>query len=147
MTRHDAGLVAVTRVRGARERDSRLGLRQAVAEQRAAEERVAVLRDRLAGMAAPDDGSVASYVVHHELTRSVTEAISAARDEVRAAAALAASAHAHWQRDKSRLSAVEMLLERRAAGRREEQRRREARDLDEVVGQQWLRARNRVGGA
>lgn len=147
MTRHDAGLVAVARVRGARERDSRLGLRQAVAEQRTAEQRLADLRDRLTGMAAPDDGSVASYVVHHELARSLTEAISAARDDVRAAAALAASAHAHWQRDKSRLSAVEMLLERRAAERREEQRRREARDLDEVVGQQWLRARNQVGAA
>jgi flagellar biosynthesis chaperone FliJ len=40
-----------------------------------------------------------------------------------------------------------MLLERRADERREEQRRREARDLDEVVGQQWLRARTQVGAA
>jgi flagellar export protein FliJ len=143
--RHDAGLAAVARVRGARERDSRIGLQQAAAEHRAKQERVLDLRAQLEELATPDHASVAAFVLHHELSRALSEVIEEAVVEADAAAGIAASARAHWQHDKTRLSAVEMLLERRADERRAERRRLETRDLDEVVTQQWLRAR--TGGA
>jgi flagellar export protein FliJ len=64
---------------------------------------------------------------------------------VAAARTVSASAREHWQRDKTRLSAVELLLERRAEERRAERARREARELDDVVAQRWLRRRTTGG--
>lgn len=146
-SRHDAGLGAVARVRGAREQDSRIGLQQAMADLRDREARVADLRRQLALVQEPDVSTVADFVLHHERVRAFVQSVEAAAEDARAAAAVAASARAHWQVDKTRLSAVEMLLERRAEERRTEDRRREDRDLDEVVTQQWLRARAAGGAA
>jgi len=143
---YDAGLGAVARVRGAREQDSRIGLQQAMAELRAREARVADLRRQLAVVEEPAVSGVADFVLHHERVRAFVQSVEAAAEDARAAAGVAGSARAHWQVDKTRLSAVEMLLERRAEERAAETRRREDRDLDEVVTQQWLRARA-AGGA
>jgi hypothetical protein len=136
-TREDAGMLAVARVRGAREQDSRIGLQQAAAEQRQREADVARLRADLERMAG-------DFVLRHTFVRAAAESVLAAETEAGTAARLTALARSHWQADKTRLSAVQMLLERRAEERRVERDRREARDLDEVVSQQWLRQRSRL---
>jgi flagellar export protein FliJ len=143
-TREDAGMLAVARVRGAREQDSRIGLQQAAAEQRQREADVARLRADLERMAGVEDGPVADFVLRHTFVRAAAESVLAAETEAGTAARLTALARSHWQADKTRLSAVQMLLERRAEERRVERDRREARDLDEVVSQQWLRQRSRL---
>lgn len=138
----DAGMLAVARVRGARERDSRIGLQQAAAEQRQREARVTELRAQLDSVSGVEDGTVAEFLTRHALVRTAAESVRSAEGEAGSAARLTALARSHWQADKTRLSAVEMLLERRAVARRAEQGRRDARDLDEIVSQQWLRQRS-----
>ena len=54
-------------------------------------------------------------------------------------ATITESAREHWQRDKTRLSAVELLLERRARRAARRAARREARELDDIAGQRWQR--------
>lgn len=142
---HDAGLNAVARVRGAREQDSRIGLQQAMAELREREVKVAALRQQLADIEHPAELAASDFVIHRERVRAFVQEVDQAQEDAQSATAVAAAARAHWAVDKARLSAVEMLLERRAVERRDEQRRQEDRDLDEVVTQQWLR--NRPGGA
>jgi flagellar biosynthesis chaperone FliJ len=52
-----------------------------------------------------------------------------------------------WVTDRSRLAAVESLVERRAAAVRAERQRREVRELDEVAELMWRRrAAAPVGG-
>ena len=72
--------------------------------------------------------------------RALTEQIAAATARAaRRARTITESAREHWQRDKTRLSAVELLLERRAEERRAELRRREVRELDDIAAQRWQR--------
>jgi flagellar biosynthesis chaperone FliJ len=49
-------------------------------------------------------------------------------------------ARREWEERKVALAAVEHLLERRAARRRAEVARHEARELDDIASQRWLRA-------
>jgi flagellar export protein FliJ len=59
-----------------------------------------------------------------------------------------AAARDRWVSDRSRLAAVESLVERRAAAARAERQRRENRELDEVAEQMWRRRTlAAVGGA
>lgn len=137
----DAGMRAVARVRAVRERDSRLGLQQSLAEQhRLADERSAceaVLRDRtpFAG------GSIADFVARRRSIEYAASALAAAGVRLVQAQGVTASAQRHWQQDKIRLSSVEMLLARRAAERRAERERREAAALDEIATELWRRSR------
>lgn len=63
--------------------------------------------------------------------------------ETRAAAATAQvvsdEARSRWGADKARLTAVEHLLERRAARRRTEAERAAAREADDLAAQRWMR--------
>lgn len=137
----DAGLAAVARVRGVRETDSRLGLRTAWDEYRAAQQRVDDLRQQLEDTSSFTAGSAADFLSLRQSLQVLGEVLIAAEDERDASQLISRTAFARWQHDKSRLAAVEMLLERRTAARRAEAARAEARELDDIASQRWLRAR------
>ncbi len=139
--RHDSGLRAVARVRGVRETDSRIGLRQALTEYRAAQDRVDELRRRMAAADTFGSGSAAEFLALRDSLRLLGEVLVAAEQECAGTRSISEAALARWRSDKARLDAIEVLLERRAAARRTEAARREARELDELAVQRWLRAR------
>ena len=142
MKRVDAGLLAVARVRDVRERDSRTGLHQAMGELRAHEERAATLRSQLAELAGPQQTTTNDFLQTRALAGLGSQLVVEARNDVASAQVFAGAARAHWSADAARLSAVELLLERRAAARAAEEQRQEAQRLDEAATQGWLRARN-----
>jgi flagellar FliJ protein len=137
----DRGMHAVARVRGVRERDSRVGLQQALAEEAARVRRLEELDRQVAEAPAFDAGSAASFVAQRQSLASLGDALVAARVDLDATRRITDSARAHWQRDKSRLSAVETLLEARARDRRAEAVRADTARLDEAATQLWLRGR------
>lgn len=137
----DRGMQAVARVRGVRERDSRVGLQQALAEESARARRLDELDRQLAAGPAFGAGSAASFVAQRHSLASLGDAVVAARVDLDASRRITESARAHWQRDKSRLSAVETLLEARAQERRAEAVRADTARLDEAATQLWLRGR------
>lgn len=139
--KHDPGLHAVARVRGVRETDSRLGLQQALAEQRQRELSLASLEDRLRNAPAFEIGTATAFIAQRQALATLGQWVTTAGEEVASARTITGEARVRWQQDKTRLSAVEMLLERRAAERRAERDRAEARDLDEVAAQLWQRTR------
>lgn len=140
----DNGLQAVARVRSVRERDSRIGLRQALV---ATEEREAGARRAQARV---DDAPVfvhgSAQDFHVRRTTLVALAAEARRSQELAAASRANTEEARrrWQHDRGRLRAVELLLERRAEARRAEAMRRESLELDDVAGRMWLRRRQQA---
>jgi flagellar FliJ protein len=140
----DAGMLAVARVRSVRERDSRIGLQQAIDEQRRQERYLAHLGDRLDQALKFDGGSVATFLSVRAGYQALTHEIGTATAGLQSARHITESARDHWRRDKTRLAAVELLLERRAAERRAERRRLEGRDLDDLAAQRWRRTN---GGA
>lgn len=135
----DRGLAAVARVREVREHDSRLGLVEALRELRAHEARVADLEDSVRQHSSFVSGDAATFVALRESLTALRESLVAEHARLSVARTVAMDADARWQADRSRLGAVEGLLERRAAERRIERRRAEDRDLDEVASQGWLR--------
>ncbi len=141
MSAHDTGLKAVARVRGVREADSRIGLRLALTEYRAAQNRVDELRHQMAAADTFGAGSAAEFLALRESLRLLGEVLVAAEQDCAGTRTISEAALAQWRSDKARLSAIELLLERRAAERRTEQARREARELDELAAQRWVRAR------
>jgi flagellar FliJ protein len=146
----DRGMHAVARVREVREHDSRVGLQQALAEETARERRVVELHRHVEHAPAFEAGSAASFLALRQSLASLGQAVTEARGELESSRRITESARAYWQRDKSRLSAVEALLESRAETRRAEAARAETARLDEAAGQLWLRARNddhRTGSA
>jgi flagellar FliJ protein len=143
-TVHDPGLRAVARVREVRERDSRLGLRHAADEHHArqlrADELDGIVRLHAAAAGAEGQG-LPDWAAQRRALMALASAARHAHGEVEAAARLKAAAHEHWQRDRAQLGAVQHLLELRAAERRAEVARAEARELDDIGGQAWLRRR------
>jgi flagellar protein FliJ len=142
-TQHDRGLRAVARVREVRERDSLVGLRAATEEHLECVATVTELDALLARHTdLPSETDAGSWVATRAVTMHVAAATSQARHAADAADVVRLAAAEHWQRDRSRLRAVETLLERRAEARRAERDRRLARELDDLAGQRWLRARS-----
>lgn len=141
---HDRGLHAVARVREVRERDSRLGLVHADREHRealaAASELEGLVADHAAPLAAADGVPAGEWAARRAVLGSVAAAARRSRRDAEAAATVRTAAEEHWRSDRSRLRAVELLLERRADERRAEAARAEARLLDDLGGQRWLRA-------
>ncbi|WGL51956.1 flagellar FliJ family protein [Nocardioides sp. BP30] len=139
----DRGLRAVARVRGVREHDSRLGLQLALAEQQALEERVSTLHDRLAAL--PGDGArtPAELLVLRSGASALGAHLRDARDEATSHHAVVEGARDRWHADKAQLSAVENLLERRAARRRAERAKAEAKELDDLASVRWAREARR----
>ena len=143
-TSHDAGLRAVARVRAVREQDSRLGLQQAVREQREHEHAVTELRGRIehsGTFAAGSTGATGSYLALRASLAAAGAALRAAEAQAASSRTISEAAYGRWQQDKARLSAVELLLERRGEARRADAARREARELDELAVQRWRRGR------
>lgn len=135
----DRGLQAVSRVRAVRERDSRLGLQQAIAEQRRHEEALVDLERSVREHGTQVVTDVAQFVALRASLTALTDAASRRRGEVDRAVVVRSSADAHWQSHKTRLSAVDNLLESRDDERRAVDAHDEARELDEVAGRLWLR--------
>jgi flagellar export protein FliJ len=144
-TSQDAGLRAVARVRAVREQDSRFGLQQAVREQRQHEHEAIELRGRLEHSGAFAAGATGSYLALRASLAAVGAALRAAEAQAASSRTISEAAYGRWQQDKARLSAVELLLDRRAAERRADTLRREARELDELSVQRWRR-RGAEGG-
>ncbi|SEB89471.1 flagellar export protein FliJ [Nocardioides exalbidus] len=137
----DAGMRAVARVRGVREHDSRLGLASAAADELEAARRLDAAGVRLAAMAHPAVTDPAGFAAARLASADAVAAIAASRASLASFTTFAAVAREHWQRDRARLDAVELLLERRVEQRREERLRRERVEIDDLVAARWLRAR------
>lgn len=142
--RADRGLHAVARVREVRERDSRIGLLHTLATVRAREEELAGLQKALAEAAAPDTGDLDEFVVSRRLLNGMAVAVREAEHRLDAGRTVAAQAHARWRDDKSRIRAIEQLLERRAGRRAEEAARAEVREVDDIVGRLQARRTREV---
>lgn len=136
----DAGLRAVARVRNVRETDSRIGLRTAWQETRSAQRRVDELRGQLEQANDFSTGSAASFLALRHSLQVLGDVLIAAESDRDSSQLISDTAYARWQLDRTRLAAVENLLERRAASRRAEATRQEARELDDIAAQRWLRA-------
>ncbi|GGD21369.1 flagellar FliJ family protein [Nocardioides daphniae] len=136
----DRGMRAVERVRAVRERDSRIGLQQALTEREQRRARVAALTEQLASSPAWEEGDATSFRARRDAVLAIGAAAGVATDQLGAAQRIADSAQAHWSTDKARLSAVESLLANRAEARRVERAHREAVELDDIAAQLWSRA-------
>lgn len=137
----DAGMRAVARVRGVREQDSRLGLTRAAADEREARRRCEAVGARLATATDPTEIDPAGFATARLVAAGLVAELTASETALSSATTLTISAREHWQRDKTRLSAVELLLERRAEERRTERARRERVEVDDLVAVRWLRNR------
>ena len=140
-TVHDAGLKAVARVRGVRERDSRHGLTTAINEHAVVESGVRELQRQLDTQASFVAGPAVTYLADRTHALAVGEALIVRREDLRVSASVMEAATHHWRSDRARLEAVSMLLERRAEQRRAERARAEAAQLDDAAAQGWLRRR------
>lgn len=142
MTAHpeDRGLGAVARVRGVREQDSRIGLQQAVGRLRTLEEQATTVRAGLEAARFPG-GTGGQFLAHRNALRAQGELLLEVEGAAAVARTVELSARERWQGDRSRVRAVATLLERRAAARRSEADRAEARELDDIAARLWLRGR------
>ncbi|MBC2932328.1 flagellar FliJ family protein [Nocardioides sp. zg-1228] len=137
----DAGMRAVARVRGVREQDSRLGVARAAADERESARRLDAVVARLASAAEPSVADPEAYTAARRAAAGLAADVTASRAALASAATLTTLAREHWQRDRTRLSAVELLLEHRAQQRRAERLRRERVEVDDLVAARWMRAR------
>jgi flagellar export protein FliJ len=137
---HDPGLRVVARVRAVRERDSRLGLATALAEEEAARSRVAQLEQQLSTAGTHEAGPLSAFAARQRAVAAVSQALGAARDAWDNATLVAMAARDRWHADRTRLAAVDSLLERRADARLVERQRRESRELDAIAEELWRRA-------
>ena len=126
-----------------REHDSRLGLQLALAEQRSLEERVSTLSGRLADLPGAASGTPAEVLVFRTGAAALGAHLREARAEAASHHAVVEGARARWQADKTRLSAVEGLLERRAERHRAERAKAEAKELDDLASVRWARGAGR----
>lgn len=138
--RRDAALVAVARVRGVREQDSRIGLQLALRDAAARRLEARRLRDRLAASALPERVRPGALVVQRLAQGHLGRDATVAELEAAAAHRIGAEARSRWEADKARLAAVERLLDRRARRRAREAERRLAKEADDLTAQRWLRA-------
>lgn len=137
--RHDAGLHAVLRVRSVRERDSRLGLHQALAEQAQAQQQLAGMQSSLAHGGDLDRLGAGAFLSLRQAVAGVSARMGEMREEVSWRSTVADEARVRHAADRSRERAVEMLLERRAAERAEARRRAEAKEADDLTSARFGR--------
>jgi flagellar FliJ protein len=137
----DAGMRAVARVRGVREQDSRLGLTRAAADEREAARRLTAAESTLTGAAAQVWVDLPGYLAARNAAAALATDASRARRDLDVAGTVSDAAREHWARDRTRLSAVELLLQRRAERRAAERDRRERAEADELATVRWLRSR------
>lgn len=135
----DRGLAAVARVREVRETDSRIGLQQVLAEQAALTARLAQLGAVLESAGVEPVCSPGALLAQRSALANVGVLAGETRSTLATTEVVADEARVRWGADRARLAAVELLLERRAAGRRTERARREAREADDLAAQRWAR--------
>lgn len=136
--RHDPGLRAVARLRAVRERDSLLGLHQARREHDEREREVTELEASIRTHGASVSGDMGQFVaLRHSLT-ALRHHVIAAREAEETARTVELDAASHWQADRTRLEAVNGLLERRAAERAADLDHRLATEQDEASARLWL---------
>ena len=75
----------------------------------------------------------------------MSAALTRAQHSVASGRIVDEAARDHWQSDKTRLNAVQMLLERRAALREAEAEHARAKELDDIGTRLWLRRRSQAG--
>lgn len=139
MSRQQGNLGGLVRLRSVRERDSRIGLATALKEEREAAAKVADLEQLLANLPMPASSDLTDFQARQHTIEMIRTALGTARSTVETARQVTAAARDHWVSDRSRLAAVESLVERRAAVVRAERSRRETRELDEVAQEMWRR--------
>jgi flagellar export protein FliJ len=137
--RRQGELAGLVRLRSVRERDSRTGLATALAEERDAEVAVTGLEQHLGSLTAPAVLDLAAFHGHQHTVELTRVALGQARRTLESARQLSAAARERWIADRTRLKAVESLVERRLAAVRAERARQEVRELDEVAGEMWRR--------
>ena len=142
--KHDRGLRAVRRVREARERDSRIGLQQALAAARQREVDAEHARERLATAPGFGTGSAQAFQAHTLFVSGLADAVRQKDELLITSRTVAEESKRRWARDRQAVRTVELLLERRAEERRQDRLRREAADLDELASQAWLRQNQTV---
>lgn len=140
MNAHDRGIKAVERVREVRERDSRVGLLQALETVRVREAQLARLRRALDEAAQAGAASLDEYAAHRDRLAAMAHGVHAAEQRLDSARTVAGEAQTRWQGDKARLRAIRHLLQERAAQRAEDARRAEVREVDDIVGRLHFRA-------
>jgi flagellar FliJ protein len=140
-TDKDRGMRAVARVREVRERDSRVGLLHALGQVRAREEQLAHLTTALDQAMTRTDDTLDEFVISRQLLAAMAVAVREAESRLDASRTIATEAHHRWQADKTRVRAIEHLLEERALRRAEEADRAEVRETDDIVTR--LHTRNR----
>lgn len=143
MARRTDPLAVVARVRRIRERDSLLGLLQARAEREQATYRHEAVVARLVDDRRPSTAGTAVGLADFAADRlALTELElhgTRLRHAVGSAEVIETTSRTHWQQDRVRLEAIEMLLERRAAVRTAERVAHETRELDDIALQTWVR--------
>ena len=139
MTRGRGSLSGLVRLRSVRERDSRIGLATALAEERDAAARVSALEEQLVSVPAPAGTDRAVFQARQHTCEVLGAALAEARSGEEAAHQVTLAARDQWVVDRSRLAAVEALVARRAAALLAERRKREERELDGVAQELWRR--------
>ena len=129
----DRGLKAVARVREVRERDSRIGLLQAMASVEERQAELTRLEQALAEADATGAVGMGDYVARRQLLTAAAREVRDAEARLRASHTVAAEAQGRWQSDKARLKAIEHLLEQRALKRAEAFAQVEAKEADDIV--------------
>jgi flagellar FliJ protein len=130
----DRGLQAVARVRAVRERDSRAGLLRALTNLRTREAELTARREALAEASARTFGSLAEFAAARPFLETTAEAVLEAQRRLTASTTVATEARSRWQSDKTRVRAIEHLLEVRAEQARAAALHAEAREIDDIVG-------------
>jgi flagellar FliJ protein len=139
MSRQQGNLGGLVRLRSVRERDSRIGLATALTEEREAAAKVADLEQLLANLPMPATFDLTAFHSRQHTVELIRAALAAGRVTLATSRDVTAAARDRWLADRSRLAAVESLVERRAAAVRAERTRRETRELDEVAQEMWRR--------
>jgi flagellar biosynthesis chaperone FliJ len=131
---HDRGMKAVARVREVRERDSRIGLLQALDGVREREARLEELNRALEEAQSFKSGTAGGFVAARAMLTSMAHEVRLAEQRLESARTVATEAHHRWQADKARLRAIRHLIQERALERVEHARRAEIREVDDIVG-------------
>lgn len=144
--RRKVGLSGVARVRAVRERDSRNGLATALAEEQHVAVRVRHLEQQLRELAEIGTVVITDFHARQQTLDALRNDLAAARHQLESARQVSLAARQRWLTDRSRLDAVEVLIERRLSALRVERRRREDREQDEIATDLWRRHHAPVNG-
>jgi flagellar export protein FliJ len=137
----DRALGSIEKVRGIREQESRVALQLSLDAHAANVAALDAARLLLRQHPGFGHGTAQEFHSHRTLVATMADDIERRRQMAEASSSDAEAARQRWQGDRTRLRAVELLLERRITQRRTDRERREATELDDLAAQGWLRRR------